>query len=182
MKNMYKKHCDIFVKSAKTQNIHLQRENGLYYITDSCTALAVPAALYDEFIRPLNALFIPLKDGEKAIKRTTCAFTEADKNGCDIKSIFEGATAETPVQVLPLILRGKNKMDYQITKIGGRALCFNAVYMAATAEYLCGEPYKAGSGRWPMIKAESASGSCLVLPCKCDELSAALDALQEVSV
>lgn len=182
MKNMYKKHCDIFVKSARTQNIHLQRENGLYYITDSYTLLVVPAALYDEYIRPLNALFIPLKDGEKAIKRTNCALAEADENGCDIKHIFDGATAGNPAQALPLILRGKNKTDYQIVKIGGRALCFNATYMQAVAEYLCGEPFKASGGRWPTIKAESSYGACLILPCKCDELSAAVDALREVTV
>lgn len=182
MKNMYKKHCDIFVKSAKSKDIHFQRGNGSYYITDGFTVLTVPAALYDEFIRPLNVIFIPLQDGEKAIKRTNSTFTEIDRNACDIKHIFEIATTETPVQILPLILRGENKTDYQLAKIGGRALCFNAAYMAATAEYLCGEPFKAGGGRWPTIKAESTFGGCLVLPCNCKEkLSAVLGALQEVT-
>lgn len=182
MKNMYKKHCDIFVKSAKRKDIHIQRENGAYYITDGYTVLTVPAVYYDNFIRPLNAIFTPLQDGEKAIKRTNSAFTEIDPGAWDIKHIFEITTTETPVQILPLAFHGENKAEYQLAKVNSRVLCFNAAYMAATAEYLCGEPFTAGGGRWPTIKAESTFGGCLVLPCNCREkLSELLEVLQEVT-
>lgn len=89
MKNIYKKHCDLFIKSAKTTRVCWQRVKGNYYITDGITLLTVPAVLYDNYIRPLNAIFIPLQDGETAIKNSTASFTEIVEGGFNIKKTLE---------------------------------------------------------------------------------------------
>lgn len=182
MKNIYKKHCDIFLKSSKKTNIHIQRDSGFYYISDGITILTVTEGVYNEFIAPLSDVFIPLHDGYQAIKRCSSGRMDIVQDSSTLKRIYDTASAETPTQLLPLMLSDQNsKKSYQLVKVGERVLGYNAAYIDATADYLCGAKFTGGGGDWPVIKGESAFGSCLIMPCDCrSKLSSLLGTLRNL--
>lgn len=165
MKNMYKKHCDLFIKSAKTTRVCLQRVENEYYITDGITALTVPAALYDNYIRPLNAIFIPLHDGETAAKHPDATFTEIVENGFNIKKTFEMyKDTNEQVDVTPLLYTAEKNKILRVVQIGEHVHTYDNKFIEAAAEYLCDENFKACGGVHPILKAQSAYGGCLILP------------------
>lgn len=66
--NQFKKHAMIFAKNKK-QRIIIERIEDRYYISEGFTMLCVPSVFYDVLIRPLSPLFLPLENGQKAIRR-----------------------------------------------------------------------------------------------------------------
>lgn len=182
MKNIYKKHCDIFLKSSKKANIHIQRDNGFYYISDGFTILTVKEGVYNEFIAPLSDVFIPLHDGYEAIKRCSSGHIDIVQNSSTLKRIYDTASAEAPTQLLPLMLEDRSsKKSYQLVKVRERVLGYNAAYIDAAADYLCGAEFTGGGGDWPVIKGESAFGGCLIMPCNCSsKLSSLLKTLRNL--
>lgn len=155
MKNMYKAHCNLFIRATKGGRLSLQREAGYYYITDGPTLLKVPAPMYDEYIRPLSPLFIPLKDGERATKQRTGNFMELDQSGFDAKHIYDTTNAETPVQILPVKLCHDGK-DLQLVTDEKHVWAYNAAYIAAIKDYIGAAKVFAGAGKYPAIKSEIA--------------------------
>lgn len=162
---MYKKHCDLFIKSAKTTRVYLQRVENEYYITDGITALTVPAALYDNYIRPLNAIFIPLHDGETAVKNSSAILPEIVKNGFNIKKTFEMyKDTDEQVNITPLLYTAEKNKIFRVVQVGEHVHAYDNRFIEAAAEYLSDENFKSCGGVHPILKAQSAYGGCLILP------------------
>lgn len=162
---MYKKHCDLFIKSAKTARVCLQRVENEYYITDGITVLTVPAALYDNYIRPLNAIFIPLHDGETAVKNSNAILPEIVENSFNIKKTFEmHKDTDEQVDITPLLYTAEKNKILRVVQIGEHVHAYDNRFVEAAAEYLCDENFKACGGVHPILKAQSAYGGCLILP------------------
>lgn len=162
MKNPYKKHVNIFIRSSKHGRLNMNRRGDEVYITDGYTALRLSYALYEEFVRPLGAIFPPLADGEFAVKTPENLFPTVTIDGCDLSRFFTQEFTE-PADPLNLYINLPGGMG-QLISTNHKLFAYNIDYIEAVRDYLPTEPLTATFGRWPTLFIENDYSAAIILP------------------
>lgn len=165
MRNPYKQHLRIFYKNT-AQNVCIQRDNGVYYISDGFTMIKLPAERYELFAVPVNPLYIPLQDGQSVIRRRGEKLPEPNPGNVHmLRDIWEKTQAQIPAKITRLLVEnssGDKLMRY--VRIGDNIHIYNDDYIFAIRQY-CGENVFATAERFPVLKWEDPAmvTGCLVL-------------------
>lgn len=183
-RNIFKKHCNLFIKNKK-QNVLIERYDDNYYISDGFTLLRVPEFIYNCSVRPLSPMFIPLENGQGAIRRPgeTLPDIKPGHRTTTLHDCFTKYEAINPVTVTPFVYNPVNdpKMFIRLVTLhDNRPMCYNDYYMEAIHEY-CGV-LTATADRFPALKWEDPTNrtACMVLPVNAKPCFAALNDLVEV--
>ena len=166
MKNPYKEHLRIFAKNT-AQNVLIQRDNGVYYISDGFTMIRLSSGQYELFAVPISPLYIPLEDGQSVIRRRGEKLPEPNPGGAYVlRDMWEKTQAQIPAKITSLLTESRdgNKL-MRYVHIGGNIHIYNDDYIFAMRQY-CGENVFATADRFPVLKWEdTATGAgCIVLP------------------
>lgn len=162
MKNPYKKHVNIFIRSSKHARVNMNRRGDEVYITDGYTALRLSYPLYEEFVRPLGVIFPPLADGEFAVKTPENLFPTVTIDGCDLSRFFTQEFTE-PADPLNLYINLPGRMG-QLISTNHKLFAYNIDYIEAVRDYLPTEPITATFGRWPTLFIENDYSAAIILP------------------
>ena len=167
MKNPFKEHLRIFAKNTY-QDVLIQRDNGIYYISDGFTMLRLSSGHYELFAIPVNQqLYIMLEDGQSVVRRRDEKIPEPNPGGAHVlRDMWEKTQAQIPAKITRLLVEnseGDKIMRY--VRIGGDVHIYNDDYIFAMRQY-CGENVLATADRFPFLKWEDpATGAgCIVLP------------------
>lgn len=166
MKNPYKQHLRIFAKNT-AQNVLIQRDNGMYYISDGFTMIRLSAGHYELFATPINPVYVPLEDGQSIIRRRGEKQVESNPGGAHVlRNMWEKTDARIPAKITRLLSEstsGDKLLRY--VHIGDGIHLYNDDYIFAMRQY-CNENVFATVDRFPVLKWEDpAMGTgCIILP------------------
>jgi hypothetical protein len=163
--NIFKKHLSIFDK--KSVKLVINRENDVYYICDGYTMLKMPAIHYEVYARPVSPAFIPLEDGQCAIRAAGDVLPKISAPSYNAANIFNGHKADEPALITDLLHLGEGKKVMRFVNVNNDKIAiYNNDYINAVMEYAVSDKFNATSDRFPVLKWENADMQlgCLVMP------------------
>lgn len=117
MANTFKKHLTILAK--KSAKLVINREDDVYYICNGSTMLRMPDIYYETYARPVSSAFIPLENGQSAIKQPGDIMPRLSAPTYCTTKIFNSHDAKLPAEITDLMCLSDGKKTIRFVSISG---------------------------------------------------------------
>lgn len=165
MANHFKKHLTFLAK--KSAKLVINREDDTYYICDGFTMLKMPDLYYEVYARPVSSAFIPLENGQSAIKQPGDIMPKLSAPTYCTSKIFNSHDAKLSAAITDLMCLSDGKKVIRFVGISGdKVAMYNNSYIDAALEYADFDKFHATADRFPVLKWENPDIrlGCLVMP------------------